>query len=168
MLSFFRATQPERSPLSNDMALPHQHNQENKTKYRKESHHSINPANTGRCNPVVNIKVNAQPQEQTHAIDRNGRLNRISTETLDDIIDRDRNADETSDGDKNLANSKHNPVQMILQSDTNKPESNGLQNEGREPERVETVFGTPDAVVAGCKVERETVRNELAVEKTNN
>ena len=64
------------------MSLPHQDHEEEEGEDGEEGHHAINPANGDCCNPVVDVKVDGETEEETHGVDWNCRLNSMASETL--------------------------------------------------------------------------------------
>lgn len=51
------------------MALPHQDDDEEERKDSEESHHPINPAYSHLRNPLIDVEVDRETEEQAHRVD---------------------------------------------------------------------------------------------------
>ena len=66
---------------------------------------------------------------------------------LADVVHSDRNADERTNGDKELADGEHNPVEPMLERRSDKSETDWHQDEVCGPEGVKAELRLPDAMV---------------------
>jgi hypothetical protein len=84
VFSLLGRSHAKRCPFTDGVALPHQDHEEEEGEDGEEGHHSVDPADGDRGNPVVDVKVNRQSQEQTHGVDWNCRLDSVASEALGD------------------------------------------------------------------------------------
>ena len=87
---------------------------------------------------------------------------------LADVVHSDRNADERTNGDKELADGEHNPVEPMLERRSDKSETDWHQDEVCGPEGVKAELRLPDAMVTTSEPERDSVAEELPIQEPNN
>jgi hypothetical protein len=167
MLPLLRLRGSEWSNLSDLMTPDHQSNEKHESKQAKEGHYSIYPTDTDRCNPGVDVEVDGKTEKQTHRVENQGGLGGVCPETLTDVVDRDRNADQRADGDEELSQRKHHPVELIVQGNATEPEPKGHEKEVGRPHGVEAVLGFPHALVASDEPQRDAIAEELTVQQSD-
>lgn len=165
VLSLFGLGGLEGRELSDGVAPKHQDNDEEESKHCKEGHHAVHPADADSVDPGVDVEVDGQAEEEAHRVEHEGGLDRVRAEALADVVDRDRDADEGADGDKELPEGHDDPVHPVLQSDAHQPQSQRHEHKVSGPHGVESVLGLPDALVPRDQPHRYPVAEELAVHK---
>lgn len=66
MFTFLIGPHSKWCPSPNYMTLPHQNDEEEEREDCEEPHHSIYPAYGDLCNPLVDVEVDGEAEEQTH------------------------------------------------------------------------------------------------------
>lgn len=59
---------------------------------------------------------------------------------------------------------EEDPVRVVLQRDAYEPQAEGIDEQCREPQRVQPELGPPDALVSGAEPQGEAVGEKVAVE----
>jgi hypothetical protein len=67
------------------MTLPHQDDEEEERKNCEEPHHSIHPAYGDLCDPLVDVEVDRETEEQTHRVNGDGGFDSVGPEAFCDV-----------------------------------------------------------------------------------
>lgn len=140
------------------MTPKQENSNKNKAKGGEESHHPIEPPNANISNPLRRIEVDTKAQIQTHRVHGDNGLGSMRTEAFADIIDGDRDRDETANCHKDLTDGKHDPMEMVLERSTHESKTNGLKDQGGRDKCIKTIFWLPIAFVSACEPERNAIR----------
>jgi hypothetical protein len=149
------------------MTLPHKKTNKTERENVEECHHPIRPSNIDISNPIIDIECNRKTEDQTQSISSDTGFSWMADKTLADIIDGDWDQRERAESNEGLANGYNNPVQMILERSTEKPEPNWVEDKCWDPEGVETIFWLPDTAIACADCERKSVAHEVSVDQGN-
>lgn len=126
---------------------------------------AVNPANSHSRDPGLDVEIDRQAHEQAHRIEQQRCLDGVRPETLADVIDGGRNADERPNRHEKLGDSHDRPVQSELHRRADQAQAQGHQDEVGGPQRVKPILGLPDPIVAGREPERDTVTKEVTIDE---
>lgn len=140
------------------MTPKHENSNKTKAKGGEESHHPIEPPDANISNPLRRIEVDTKAQIQTHRVHGDNSLGSMRTEAFADIIDGDRDRDETANRHKDLTDGKYDPMEMVLECSTHKSKTNWLKDQRGRDKCIKAIFRFPIAFVSGREPERNAIR----------
>ena len=143
--------------MSQVLTPQHEDNSEPKSHKREEGRHAENPADIHGRLPLIDEERDCNPKNCPVEIHNGGRLDRVSGEALDLVIDNDRDVDVGREDDEEESNRCDHVLEMVLDSSPEEAETDGESDQAREPQRVETMLGLPNSARPPAHPKRDSV-----------
>jgi len=92
------------------VAPNHEHDKKQKRHNAEKRLHPVNPTDAHRRNPIVDVEINGQAQEQPHAVEHQRSLYRVRAEAFANVVYRNGDTHQRPYRDEKLAERINEPV----------------------------------------------------------
>jgi hypothetical protein len=100
-------------------------------------------------------------------IERSAHLLGVTLENLNDVVDRGPDTRRGAKDNHAFGHGEHHVVEVVKDGGAKEAQADGLDDQAREPRRVQSILWVPDAAASPLDPQGQTVVDEYAIANTN-